>query len=491
MSRPARPDAPLGSRTPTPPAPGGTDAAGSDTGSSGTGTAGLLGRAAPTMARVAAVLFPEPPPLPRSGAAGRVLGGLALAVAAAVVFVRRLPSGTWDKVWAEDGYVFLADALRLPWWQTVLRPYAGYPHLFPRLTAEVAAALPLDSAPYVFIVASGALVAAVAWSTWRLSAAHLPSPALRLVLVAALVLVPGGGLEATGNVSNSHFYLLLGALWALLGRSRSAAVVVVATVLVGLATLTEPFSLLLLPLVVARAVALRGWRDRAVVVTWAAGSVVQLAVVLTQHRSTGGTTGPGHVLFGYLFRVVSTTFAGVSGPGALTAHGSRGAVVTIGIAGLLLLVGAGVVAGPRRPLVAAAAAFSVVCFVLPCLFNLPGGTFPPTGPAEFNLTLGGRYTIAPSLLLLTGLLLAAQTVLERRPRAGVAAVVAVVVPVVVWAAIDYRPAPTLRSAAADWADSLDAVRAACAEDPAARPPAVPLEPGGPWLLDVSCAQAAR
>lgn len=446
------------------------------------------------LVRWAAALFREPTPSgPRGGlpAMGRLLAGLAVAVAAAIAFTWRLPPGRWDKLWAEDGDVFLDAALRLPWWETPLRPYAGYPHLYPRLSAEVAAALPLDLAPYVFIVLAATSLGAVAWCTWRLSAGHLPSPVLRLVLVAALALVPGGGLEATGNVANSHFYLLIGSLWALLGRSRSPVVLLAANVVVAIAALTEPLSLLLLPIVVARAIALRGWRDLSVVVTWSISSAIELVVVLGQERTPGEMAGPGQVLFGYALRVVSTTFIGVDGSQELARDGGRGAVVAVGIAGVVVVLGAVLAAGSRWLTALAMVVLSFVCFLLPSLFALPGGTFPPSGAGELDLTVGGRYTIAPSLLLLTALLLGVQTVLERHRRAGVLAVLAVTTPVVVWALTDYRPAPALRTGAPDWSTSLDQLRRECREDPERSPASLQVEPGGSWTVEISCAQAAR
>jgi hypothetical protein len=212
--------------------------------------------------------------------------------------------------------------------------------------------------------------------------------------------------------------------------------------------------------------------------------------VLAAERVTGTPAGTSQALFGYTYRVMATTLLGVDGADGLVGGLGRTAITVVGVLVVGLVAAALAVAGARRLQVLAMAVASAAYFTVPCRFPLENTTFPPAGPAELDLTLGGRYTIVPCLLLLTALLLAAQSLVEHLPRVRAAVVpVVVALPVVVWAATDYRPAPDLRTAVPPWSQSLEALRQACADDPAAAPAPLPLEPGGPWLLELSCAAA--
>ena len=96
-------------------------------------------------------LFPASPPGPGK-LAGWEKGGLiaALLALAIVVQLARLGwTGSLDSLWAEDGSIFLQDALTQNFPQTLWSEYAGYLVLVPRLIGEAAAALPIAEAPAV------------------------------------------------------------------------------------------------------------------------------------------------------------------------------------------------------------------------------------------------------------------------------------------------------------------------------------------------------
>src|SRR6266516_3366799 len=103
-------------------------------------TVGSLPRFPP--ARLAAAiqpLFPQrPEPAVRVGWQG-ILTGLVAVLAGTVIVVLRQPgAGALDTVWAEDGTVFLADAVNRSPLDALATSYAGYYHLLPRLLAQVA-----------------------------------------------------------------------------------------------------------------------------------------------------------------------------------------------------------------------------------------------------------------------------------------------------------------------------------------------------------------
>lgn len=62
----------------------------------------------------------------------------------------RAPDIVPARFWGEDLNIFLADALS-GGLETILKPYAGYLHLMPRLAAWLAAATSLAWAPWIYL----------------------------------------------------------------------------------------------------------------------------------------------------------------------------------------------------------------------------------------------------------------------------------------------------------------------------------------------------
>ncbi len=288
--------------------------------------------------------------VPASPAPGRweLVLAVVVGVATSVVFLVRQPGSAVDSPWAEDGRVFLGGAYA-DGWSAVLRPYAGYLHVYARLAAIVAARLPVRDAAAVLAVA-GALAAGLMAATAVLAtAAWVRSVELRAVLGLTLVLFPFGASEIAANVANSHWFFLAGAALTLVWRTtwRPATAWTVALAL--LASLTDPLAGLLLPLALVRLLA----------------GPVPPAAGTAQHRSPRtrqwwGPVAPVVALVtGLAFQVVPvvTTFSAVRAPGSvhpalrdLTREFLRRvpATVLIGEAGARhagrgLLVGTGVV----------------------------------------------------------------------------------------------------------------------------------------------------
>jgi hypothetical protein len=96
----------------------------------------LFGRAGRTLAE----LFPEVHGASRTGAsrwhaAQAAVVPLAVLLGAGVLLERQAGDPPWHTLWAEDGRVFLPDALAHPL-SSLVTPYAGYLQLVPRLIAD-------------------------------------------------------------------------------------------------------------------------------------------------------------------------------------------------------------------------------------------------------------------------------------------------------------------------------------------------------------------
>jgi hypothetical protein len=84
--------------------------------------------------------------------AGFLLLAFPLTIAVALLLARQVAIAAWDTIWAEDGAIFLSDALTAPG-GSLFEVYGGYVHPVPRIVAAVASWLPLEHAALVFALA--------------------------------------------------------------------------------------------------------------------------------------------------------------------------------------------------------------------------------------------------------------------------------------------------------------------------------------------------
>jgi len=402
-----------------------------------------------------------------------------LAALAGVVNLVRQPGSARDNLWAEDGRDFLARAWREPLWQTATQPYAGYLHLYPRLSAAVAAALPADHAATVMAFA-GALASSIAVVAVVVgSEGHLRSLAARAGLGLAVALFPAAGYELSANTANAHWYLMAAAFWLLLWTPRTWIGTVAAAAGVLVAGASDPLTGLLAPLALVRLVA-GGRGSRVVASAYALGVAVQVPFVLTNplpSRDPGGT--PGVLATTYLERVVAVAVDGYDPRHLVTGNALWAPVVV-----LLALAAVALVASRRR---AATAALVGTCAIWSVLqFTVPTGLrWSAAFPANLHPAIETRYVLGPWLLLVVVGAVAVDALAQRRWAVSAAAWV-------VWPALILALClPTLHDGALrkpSYAVQLRLARAAC--DVTAAPATVRMvsAPDPRWVLPVPCAK---
>jgi hypothetical protein len=232
------------------------------------------------------------------------------------LFVLRFPDVLrTPQFWAEDGRLFFHDNLCLGA-GALVKSYAGYHHLVPRLTALAASWFPVTLAPVIFCWVAIALTALV---LYLILSPRLELP-FRPLLALAVVLTPQGD-EVFANITNIQWLLPLGVIALLLmAPCQSRAVQVMEAVYLAIAGLTGPFVLILLPLFTVRT-----WLDRQNPESWKRSLTllaVAFAAALVQGGalvlSMGGGTGAGVVdhaggLPAKLTMMVSAAFIHVAG----------------------------------------------------------------------------------------------------------------------------------------------------------------------------------
>lgn len=429
-------------------------------------TAGIPTSAAPTAAsrrtRVEEIVFGVTKPRTLDGVPRIALLG-ALVVAGFVIAIARTPMHSWNVLWAEDGAVFIPDALvGSP--LVIFEPYAGYMHLVPRISAMIAAQFPLQVVPLAVTIAAALVISLAAAAGFAFLETRIRSIPLRLAAWIAMLALPIMGAEAANNLANLHWYLMVAAFCAVVIRARSTAMTVVQCVVVVAAVMSDPLTLLLLPVVAFRWWLLPSRRDRSLVVAFITAGVIQLIVVLAgaiggegRPAPTGFPT-PGDLLDFYSYRVVLTAVVGLTRAQAL---GETGPLALPGLAtaaATAVLIAMAYRDFDRRVVISAFGAGSILFAAI--VYSLQWTMLEPGGAR--SLYAGDRYAVVPTALLIIALVLAADAFAAHRRRSwarrviGVAVLIAIAIPV----ALDYRSA-NYREGAPPWDAALQEAAALC------------------------------
>lgn len=400
--------------------------------------------------------------LPRDGWASVMLG-----LVATVVAFARIPSRLWDGLYAEDGRVFLMQ------WEyqarpgLVVTPYAGYIHLIPRVLTGVVMLLPVTWWGVATTVLACMVVGGTAAGVWLAARSMELSRPLALAMASVPVLAPMAGVEALGNLANTHWYVMYLLIWICLAGARLRRPWVWAVV-VAACCLTEVQSVLLLPLV-----AFVWWRRRfawPLVAAWLIGTAGQLLAALTSHRErVPGHPGIPSILVGYLSNNImgGLGFSEGEATGVLTSVPHW--VVALGCAGVLAGALWAVWPSPHRWTALAMAALSWVLWAA-CLWS--------NNSTDFGFDAKYvRWSTTSSMALLAFGIFALAAAKPIWSRWAVGLVVLVLILRAFVAVLPARHGDT-----APWLTSLATARTACTTESAA---VVPTWPDG-WQVWVPC-----
>lgn len=200
-----------------------------------------------------------------------------------VIAFSRLPEKAQGTIWAEDGGVFLRDALSGNGWAGIFSPYEGYIHVIPRLGANVVASfVPVGHFAVAMNFLSCVVVALVALMVFHLSKPFAESVLIRLCWASVAILVAPGPLETLANFANVHWYLLWLTPWLLLKPAKNRGEGLFIFFASMFVSLTEIVSLLFAPLFLYKLLDRAYWPARAGLVL---GLICQVATTLSFPRS--------------------------------------------------------------------------------------------------------------------------------------------------------------------------------------------------------------
>jgi hypothetical protein len=414
-------------------------------------------------------LFPEPTEpaprrLPRSlsvllQAAAVLLGTLVMLVRVA----GRYPA--WDGIYAEDLGIFLVQALQHPW--HLLTPDGGYIELVPRLIAQFVTFLPLRDAAAAFAVTGALVTAGCALFIFHVSAGHVRSPLLRLVLALAVVLLPVAQLEIADSGVGAPWYLLFALFWAVLWRPRTKTGMAGAAAIGFFTAASTTMSVIFAPLLLARLIALPRLREHAVTAGWAAGCLLQLPYAVSNlasvHSRARRPASPGHVLAFYGHAVVLPALGWHLAWRLQSATGRNGATLIIGAILAAFFLWA-LITQRGRPRV-----FIVAALITGFLFATFGASL-SGWVTILKVTQSGepgsRYTTLPIFLIDAAVIVAVDSLIRHRQvrLQTVAAVTALVAVLSVGWITDFRH-KGYRSNATHWPPVATAWLHACQRSP--------------------------
>jgi hypothetical protein len=412
-------------------------------------------------------LFPPPREegsrLSRREKAILIAGLLVLAIAAQLARIGRMAS--LDSLWAEDGQVFVQDALTRSFFDAVTAEYSGYFVLVPRLIGEAASAFPLAEAPAVVSILSALLIALSGLVVWFATANHLANPYLRGTLTLLTVLTPVGGLETIASAANISWFMLVGVFWLLLWRPASYLGAVLAALFIAAAGLSNPGIWFFAPLAALRALAVRDGRDLTILGAHFGAGLIQIASLALTDYEAVEPVWTSDVWTVLLQRVFDGMVLGLELGG--TAWAKLGWPFLIALTALLvtgLLVGFARCGWQARAFAAVAVPIALAMFVI-SIYQRAVAT-PMLWPAGDFGAQAGRYAIVPVMLLIS----VAFMFIDRppRPRRQWAArdwLLAGTVAVLLVAAAFSLPAKDFAARGTPpWDESVDAAAASCAPD---------------------------
>jgi hypothetical protein len=408
-----------------------------------------------------------------SSPAQRLVAAAAFVLATAAVLLRQTGTGALDTIWAEDGSIFLPRALEASPGSVLLEPAVGYVHLVPRLLADVASLFPLAAAPYVMSGGGAMVLAALSLFVFHVSGSYLTSRWVRVALAASVVLLPAGGAEAFNNTALLHFFLMYATFWALVWVPPTRAGIAVSCLVAFLAATSDPLTVVLAPVVIARVWYVRTWRQHLVTLCLAGGLLVQLAVIMTADAarelpaSAAGTT----VVAWFVWYVLVVAVFGER----LLPEGLDPVALGLVLGAGLVWLGVLVLAWRRRwdhrvVLALLAAGVGGLLYVTPVV---AAGTHTP------------RYAVAPVLLFTVALFAILDALPPRLESSlqGIATMAIVLAVATAWTS-SYLFA-NQRTSGVSWSDELASAQVRCAEAEPLDEVEIPITPPG-WTMVVAC-----
>jgi hypothetical protein len=386
-------------------------------------------------------------------------------------------------IWAEDGAVFLQDALNRRGILDVFAPYQGYLHVVPRTAAKfVVRFFSIDDFALAVSFLSCLLITLIALMVFHCSRALTENIYIRLAWASITILVAPGALETQGNLANIHWYLMWLVPWLLIKPAQTRPEGVLMFVVGALASLTEILTLMFVPLFLYRL------KDKSLLparLGLLVGIACQIVTTLSYPRSAPHepanlvSIAEGWFLnssSAVVFGTSSQIFMNILNFGMLPMI--LAALPFVIVFAYLLMRGTAQV----RVMAVSFVAASVGAWSAATIFNFSDAfDYSNFDGTQWRAFLLGRYSTLPSMFLLALLpLLAVACEKLSKPAAS-----SVLASLMVLQCLYFFPSDAFRQNGPLWAEGVETARHACVDDPTRTELAVGTAPGA-WKVQVSC-----
>ncbi|MFD0748013.1 hypothetical protein ACFQ1L_44260 [Phytohabitans flavus] len=218
---------------------------------------------------------------------GVAIGAAAVAAGTALGLLRQPGAGALDTIWAEDGGIFLAEAVRQGPFDALLTSYAGYFHVVPRLMAAIALLFPAGAVSTVLALQAALAVSLLAVLVYVASGSHLTGTLSRVLVSAVVVVVPVAQGDVLNSIANFHWYGLYALFWMLVWTPSRPAGRALAVAVTFLVAASDIVAVVFVPLALWRVLrrpdgeARREWHGIALTGGLGAGLLIQFAGLLS------------------------------------------------------------------------------------------------------------------------------------------------------------------------------------------------------------------
>lgn len=149
-----------------------------------------------------------------------------------------------NTLWAEDGNIFISEALA-DGMSAIIKPYAGYLHMWPRIFSIASTIYPLNSTPYILFLGWVMAYMVMSWVIIERLTSHKSSLLPCAICVMLIGLQPTTS-ETFFTITNAQWYLAIALIvFTLLEGNRKNYAFDYALIVV--LSLTGPFSIILAP----------------------------------------------------------------------------------------------------------------------------------------------------------------------------------------------------------------------------------------------------
>jgi len=383
-----------------------------------------------------------------------------------------------DTIWAEDGAIFASQAYAMPPVTTLLRGYAGYAQFFPRVLALGVRVVPVSSLARYEAVAAAATWALLASFVHRSTAGWIRSPWLRWLLAALVVASPTAAIEADATITNLGWVLVIAAFWAVVSNQQAPVDVVLRCLVVAVAVLSTPVTVVVVPMAVVLFTVRRRRTDLWIAGALCAAFAIQaVAIHTTAPPAGGGSWAVSDVLTESGVRTVAASVFGERWLETLWLTYGYWLVAAAVMLIVLLVIAAwpGRSGGRHLWFATGAVATSVLTSLSTVVVHGSRGLRLTADHFELG---GSRYYIVPVFFLVTAIVVIA----DASPNRWVTPTVMVTAVIILLSSFGVR---TVRSNGPSWAAGIDQARVACHAPDAPKTVAIPISPPG-WFVVVPC-----